>query len=344
MIQSREPFNFPEKLSYSFFSSSQETTTISIRRLFKQYGSFTALQSLDLDIQKGELFGLIGPDGAGKTTAFNILSGVMKPTAGTVKVLGLDPRSARSYTGYLTQQFSLYPDLSVEENMVYSAGLCMVPQHQINARSTKYLKLMNLEQFQNRLAGELSGGMQRKLALCCALISEPLVLFLDEPTTGVDTIARREFWDILVTLSTQGITIAVATPDLDEAEHCDRVALLHNGEIQKIGTPAQLKNNLGLHRLIIRTSEVVKTEQALLPLLQAEELAEVLIFGDRIEVLVADLEQAISLIRQRLDQANLNCDRIRTEAVTLENVFTRLLSNQGELPKAVPFPRSQPAI
>jgi ABC-2 type transport system ATP-binding protein len=344
MTQSRESFNLPEKLSHSFSSLDRKTTAVSIRRLFKQYGSLIALQSFDLDIQKGELFGLIGPDGAGKTTAFNILSGIMKPTAGTVKVLGLDPRSARKYTGYLTQQFSLYPDLSIEENMVYSAGLYMLPQHQINARSTEYLKLMDLEQFRHRLAGQLSGGMQRKLALCCALISEPLVLFLDQPTTGVDTIARREFWDILVTLTAQGITIVVATPDLDEAEHCDRVALLHNGEIQQVGTPAQLKSNLGLHRLIIRTSEFVKTEEALLPLLQAGKLSDILIFGDRIEILVADLEEAINLIRQRLSQANLNYDRIRVESATLENVFTRLLSNQGELPKAESFPRSQPAI
>ncbi|WP_431191187.1 ABC transporter ATP-binding protein [Leptolyngbya boryana] len=236
--------------------------TIDVRGLYKHYGKTIAIRGIDLQLRRGELFGLIGPDGAGKTTTFNILGGVMEATAGDAKILGLPARDARNYTGYLTQQFSLYPDLSVDENINYSAGLRLVPEDQLDARRTKYLKLMQLDPFRDRLAGRLSGGMKQKLALCCALIAEPQVLLLDEPTTGVDTIARREFWDILAGLTAQDITVLVATPDLDEAERCDRVALLYNGQIQQLGSPTELKADLGLSRLIIRTSELVVASRA----------------------------------------------------------------------------------
>jgi len=213
---------------------------------------------------------------------------------------------------------------------------------QIEARRTKYLTLMQLDRFRDRLAGRLSGGMRQKLALCCALISEPRVLLLDEPTTGVDTIARREFWDILASLTAQDITIVVATPDLDEAERCDRVALMYDGQIQQIGTPAQLKADLGLQRLVIRTSALFKTEQALLTLVQTGELADVSTLGDRIEVLTPDAQLGKKQVRDRLAQADLDCDRIQPEVATLENVFTTLLRRQGSVPQSLPFPRSPP--
>lgn len=343
MTQILDPARFPGKDSRTLSTSDQEAGTIAIRKLYKHYGNTIAIRGIDLEVRRGELFGLIGPDGAGKTTAFHILGGVMEATAGTAQILGLPARDARNYTGYLTQQFSLYPDLSVEENITYSAGLRLVPEHQIEARRTKYLTLMQLDRFRDRLAGRLSGGMKQKLALCCALISEPRVLLLDEPTTGVDTIARREFWDILASLTAQGITIVVATPDLDEAERCDRVALMYDGQIQQIGTPAQLKADLGLQRLVIRTAELVKTEQALLSLVQTGELSDVSTLGDRIEVLTPNAQQGEKQVRDRLMQAHVDCDRIQPEAATLENVFTTLLRRQGGVPPSVPFPRSQPS-
>jgi ABC-2 type transport system ATP-binding protein len=313
--------------------------TIQMRKLYKQYGKTIAVRGIDLDVQQGELFGLIGPDGAGKTTLFNILGGVMEATAGEAHILGLPARDARNHTGYLTQQFSLYPDLSVEENINYSAGLRLVPENQLAARRRKYLTLMQLDHFGDRLAGRLSGGMKQKLALCCALIAEPQVLLLDEPTTGVDTIARREFWDILANLTAQGITIVVATPDLDEAERCDRVALLDNGQIQQIGTPAALKADLGLQRLVIRTSALVKTEQTLLSLHQDKQIADVSTFGDRVEVLVQDIQVGEVLVRDQLRRHQVPCDRIQPEAPTLENVFTTLLRRKGGVPKFIAFPR-----
>ena len=310
--------------------------TINIRGLHKHYGKTIAIRGLDLQIRRGELFGLIGPDGAGKTTTFNILGGVMEATAGDAKILGLPARNARNYTGYLTQQFSLYPDLSVDENIYYSAGLRLVPENELEARRTKYLKLMQLDSFRDRLAGRLSGGMKQKLALCCALIAEPQVLLLDEPTTGVDTIARREFWDILAGLTAQNITVLVATPDLDEAERCDRVALIYNGQIQQMGSPSELKGNLGLNRLIIHTSQLIQAEKALIV---TGEIVEVSTLGDRIEVLVKDVKSGIAFVRDRLNQNNVQFEEIQPESPTLENVFTTLLRQKGSVPKSLPFPR-----
>jgi ABC-2 type transport system ATP-binding protein len=318
-------------------------TIIQIRALYKHYGKIVAIRGINLDVQKGELFGLIGPDGAGKTTIFNILGGVMEATAGEARILDSPARVARNYTGYLTQQFSLYSDLSVTENINYSAGLRLVPEHQLADRRRKYLKLMQLDQFGDRLAGRLSGGMKQKLALCCALIAEPQVLLLDEPTTGVDTIARREFWDILAGLTEQGITVVVATPDLDEAERCDRVALIYDGQIHQIGTPKTLKADLGLQRLVIRTVELVKTEQALLPLVDHDRIAEVSTFGDRVEVLVRNVQVGENLVRDRLEQHQVKCDRIEPETPTLENVFTTLLRRKGGIPQFIPFPRTHPS-
>ncbi|MFM9263584.1 ATP-binding cassette domain-containing protein [Tychonema sp. BBK16] len=325
-------------------TSAPNNSTIEIKKLYKYYGKIIALKGINLEVNRGELFGLIGPDGAGKTTVFNILGGVMEATAGEAQILKLPARDARNYTGYLTQQFSLYPDLSVEENINYSAGLRLVPENQLEMRRSKYLKLMQLDKFCDRLAGRLSGGMKQKLALCCALIAEPQVLLLDEPTTGVDTIARREFWDILAGLTAQGITVVVATPDLDEAERCDRVALIYDGQIQQIGSPTALKSALGLQRLVIRTPELVKTEQALLPLVNQEQIADVATYGDRIEVLVKDAKQGEILVRDRLTQQSKTSDDkidIQSEKPTLENVFTTLLRQKGGVPEFVPFPRSQ---
>ncbi|MBR8835052.1 MAG: ABC transporter ATP-binding protein [Stigonema ocellatum SAG 48.90 = DSM 106950] len=314
--------------------------TIDVRKLYKNYGKTIAIRGIDLQIRRGELFGLIGPDGAGKTTTFNILGGVMEATAGNAKILGLPARDARNYAGYLTQQFSLYPDLSVDQNIYYSAGLRLVPEDQLDVRRSKYLKLMQLDSFRDRLAGRLSGGMKQKLALCCALIAEPQVLLLDEPTTGVDTIARREFWDILAGLTAQGITVLVATPDLDEAERCNRVALIYNGQIQQMGSPTELKANLGLNRLIIRTKELIKAEQALIPDIDLTgQMTEVSTLGDSIEVLVKDVKSGIAFVRDRLTQNNVQFDKIIPEEPTLENVFTTLLRQKGSVPKSMPFPR-----
>ena len=322
-----------------------EDAVLQVRGLSKRYGQLTAVRELDFQVQQGEVFGLIGPDGAGKTTTFQILAGVMEATAGEVRVLGKIPRDARLGIGYLTQQFSLYLDLSIDENLRYSAGLRQVPQRQFAARRTKYLKLMSLEKFSDRLAGQLSGGMKQKMALCCALVSQPQVLLLDEPTTGVDPVSRREFWDVLAAIAHEGVTVVVATPYLDEAERCNRVALMYEGQIQQIGTPAQLRSSLGLHRLEVRLQDLEAAERQLLATVEthaaARGIVDVQTFGDRLDVLVKDLQVGEAQIRSILNQSSLPINTIQQADPTLENVFVTRLRQQGSDPAFIPLPRSR---
>lgn len=313
---------------------------IQVVNLHKNYGNFAAVRGIHFEVYAGEVFGLIGPDGAGKTTTFHILGGVMASSAGQVDVLGKEPRHARLNLGYLTQQFSLYLDLSIDENLQYTAGLRKVSQADFRRRRDKYLKLMNLDQIGDRLAGQLSGGMKQKLALCCALIPQPQILLLDEPTTGVDPVSRREFWDVLATLASEGMTIVVATPYLDEAERCHRIALMYDGQIQEVGTLSQLRSQLGLQRLEVRTQDIPATEAVLLPLIQKETgIADVQTFGDRLDILVTDPQMSERRVRDVLAQQSIPLTSLQITAATLENVFVARLRQQGSDPPFIPLPR-----
>ena len=321
-------------------------SVIQVIGLEKRYGQLRAVKGIDFTVKRGEIFGLIGPDGAGKTTTFQILAGVMEATAGEVQVLGRSPRAARLGIGYLTQQFSLYLDLSIDENIRYSAGLREVPLHRLAERRDRYLKLMNLDRFGDRLAGQLSGGMKQKLALCCALVAQPEVLLLDEPTTGVDPVSRREFWDILAALADQGVTIVVATPYLDEAERCNRIALLYAGQIQQTGTLKQLRASLGLHRLEVRTRELAAVEQAVTEKIATAQddafpLTDLQSFGDRLDILVHDHEIGTVTLQEILNQHQLLAESIAPVEATLENVFVTRLRQQGADPPFIPFPKSK---
>src|SRR5438309_365695 len=242
---------------------SPSTSAVRVVRLAKKYGETQAVGGIDLDITRGEIFGLIGPDGAGKTTTFQILAGVMEATSGVAEIFGRPARLMRSQTGYLTQAFSLYPELTVKENIRYIGDLRSVPPRDIASRATRYLEMFDMLRFQDRLAGRLSGGMKQKLALACALVPQPRVLLLDEPTTGVDPVSRREFWDVLAHLAGDGLTVVVATPYLDEAERCHRVALMHQGLIQQMGTPSELRASLGARRLELRTPKLGEAERVI---------------------------------------------------------------------------------
>ena len=309
---------------------------ITTNNLYKKSGKFLAVNNINLEVNRGEIFGLIGPDAAGKTTTFHILGGVMEATSGDVKVLNRTPRDARLAIGYLTQQFSLYLDLSIDENLRYSAGLRQVSEKHFWERRNKYLKLMNLQNFADRLAGKLSGGMKQKLALCCALISEPEVLLLDEPTTGVDPVSRREFWDVLAELSHQGVTIVIATPYLDEAERCHRIGLMYAGQIQQMGTISELRANLGLQRLEVRTKHLKIAEQLLLN----TTFADVQTFGDRLDILVKNPTLEIEQIKSILSENDIQAS-IDLAEPTLENVFVTHLQKQGSNPKFIPFPQTR---
>jgi len=195
-----------------------EEFIVEAKSLTKSYGSLKALDQIDFQVRPGEIFGFIGADGAGKTTTFKIMAGVLAPGGGEISVLGTSPREAGSKVGYLTQPFSLYMDLSIDENLSYAGGLRLVPEKDFKERRERYFKLFDIMRFSDRLAGRLSGGMKQKLALSAALIAGPKLLLLDEPTTGVDPVTRRDFWDALTSLATEGMSIIVATPYLDEAE------------------------------------------------------------------------------------------------------------------------------
>ncbi|MEH2133793.1 MAG: ATP-binding cassette domain-containing protein [Nostoc sp.] len=316
---------------------------IQVKGLSKRYGKLVAVKGIDFAVQQGEIFGLIGPDGAGKTTTFHILGGVMEASAGKIQILGKPPRDARLSIGYLTQQFSLYLDLSIDENLRYTAGLREVPDQLFGQRRQKYLRLMSLDKFGDRLAGRLSGGMKQKLALCCALISQPEILLLDEPTTGVDPVSRREFWDVLAAIAAEGVTVVVATPYLDEAERCDRIALMYEGEIHQIGTLSQLRESLGLQRLEVRTQQLEAAERALHEATNSKytSIVDVQTFGDRLDVLVKDATVATAAVQTIFTQQRLQLDSIQTADATLENVFVSRLRAAGNDPEFIPFPRGK---
>ncbi|MFB2893182.1 ATP-binding cassette domain-containing protein [Aerosakkonemataceae cyanobacterium BLCC-F50] len=317
---------------------------IEVAELYKRYGKLTAVRGVNFAVRRGEIFGLIGPDGAGKTTTFHILAGVMEASAGDVWVLGKVPRNARLGIGYLTQQFSLYLDLSIDENLRYSAGLREVPNELFMQRRTKYLRLMGLEKFGDRLAGQLSGGMKQKLALCCALVSQPEILLLDEPTTGVDPVSRREFWDILATLANEGTTIVVATPYLDEAERCNRIALMYDGEIHQVGTLKELRESLGLERLEVRTDDLQTAEKVLLKaIVNSQNIADVQTFGDRLDVLVKNAAKGKSQVEEIFHHYDLAINSLESAEATLENVFVTRLRQQGSDPPFVPYPKLKPS-
>jgi ABC-2 type transport system ATP-binding protein len=210
----------------------------------KRYGRTTALASLGFEVQRGEMFGLIGPDGAGKTTAIRLICGLLHPDAGDVRVLGLDPvaehRRLTERVGYLSQRFSLYGDLTIDENLAFFAEIHGVREYR--ARRDRLLEMTQLTPFRDRLADRLSGGMKQKLALACTLIHEPELILLDEPTTGVDPVSRREFWKLLAQFLERGVTILMSTPYLDEAERCTRVALIHEGRLLAVDTPERLRD------------------------------------------------------------------------------------------------------
>jgi ABC-2 type transport system ATP-binding protein len=312
---------------------------IRVENLWKRYGAVDAVRGISFDVADGEIFGLIGPDGAGKTSTFQILAGVMEATGGSAAVFGRSPREARAATGYLTQTFSLYPDLTVDENIRYTSDLRHVPARLAAERGRRYLRMFAMDRFAHRLAGQLSGGMKQKLALACALVPEPRVLLLDEPTTGVDPVSRREFWDALGHLVAEGLTILVATPYLDEAERCHRVALMHLGEIRDIGTPAELRERLHAQRLEVRTAKLDEAERILSDISgPGRKILDVQRFGDRLDLIAPDAGEGQRVLKDVLSRAGLPIEDVRADAPTLENTFVATLRSLGQEPRAVPFP------
>ncbi|MBI2835125.1 MAG: ABC transporter ATP-binding protein [Acidobacteria bacterium] len=303
----------------------QHDIAISLDRVTKRYGQTVAMRAVSFQIERGEMFGVIGPDGAGKTTTIRVMCGLLKADQGAVRVLGRDPvRDHRAITravGYFSQRFSLYGDLSIEENIAFFAEIHGV--RDFADRRNRLLEMTQLAPFRSRLADRLSGGMKQKLALACTLVHEPDVILLDEPTTGVDPVSRREFWKLLSEFRAQGMTIVMTTPYLDEAERCSRVALLHEGSLLAIDRPARLRS---LYRGNV--IEVVAEPHRRVPgALEHAAGVHVQMFGERAHVRVDESgRDAIEWIRRELERAGLRVHAARPIPPTLEDVFIERIS------------------
>ncbi len=296
---------------------------IEIENLKKNFGEITAVDGISLNVLKGEMFGLVGPDGAGKTTTIKILCGLLNPNEGTVRLLGKDlsrnVAEIQKKIGYLSQKFSLYGDLTVDENIEFIAEIHNVSGFE--QRRDELLEFTRLKPFRNRLADKLSGGMKQKLALACALIHRPEIIFLDEPTTGVDPVSRRDFWKILSNLQKEGITIFMTTPYLDEAERCNRVALMNKGKIIAFDTPQDIKQSIDLEVVEI-VCQPIRTAYRLLKNFPEYDVQ---IFGDRINVLVNNFENDFAKIKSVLESGNVKITDYRKVTPSLENVFIHLI-------------------
>lgn len=294
-----------------------------IRGLCKSFGETHAVRNLDLVVSPGEMLAIVGPDGAGKTTLIRMMCGIIKPDTGTITVLGLDQAqnlsAIKPRIGYLSQQFSLYLDLTVDENIEFFAEIHGVGDYA--KRRDDLLAFTRLTPFRTRLAGQLSGGMKQKLALAATLIHTPEIIFLDEPTTGVDPVSRRDFWKILSALTAQGITILMTTPYLDEAERASRVALMDHGQILIADTPQAVRKQLRGQLFEIVTPDIAKALNALRAVSQGVQA-----FGDRLNVVV-DEGMDESTIRNHLAESGLQITSLRRVQPSLENVFISLLES-----------------
>ncbi|HTY50290.1 MAG TPA: ABC transporter ATP-binding protein [Steroidobacteraceae bacterium] len=300
------------------------------RAVVRNFGPVAAVRNVSFEVPRGEIFGLVGPDGAGKSTIMRMLAGVLPPHGGEIRLEGIDvaadPERARPHLSYMPQRFGLYEDLTVAENIYFYATLFEVPARGRRERSRELLAAAGLERFQGRLAGQLSGGMKQKLGLVCALIHTPKVLLLDEPTTGVDPVSRRDFWAILYGLREHGVTILLSTAYMDEAERCSRLALLHEGEIRYCDTPARLKQLMPGALLAVVAHD---PRQAHAALAGATGVLGLLLMGDRVNVRVDDAGRRLPQLRTRLAERGIAGAEIARIEPGIEDVFVALIGAEA---------------
>ena len=306
------------------------TDAVRFAALEKRFGATTALAGLTFDVAKGEMFGLIGPDGAGKTTAIRVLCGLLHPDAGSVRVLGVDPAREHGVVtarvGYLSQRFTLYGDLTIDENIEFFAEIRGVREYR--SRREQLLEMTRLAPFRTRLADRLSGGMKQKLALACTLVHEPELVVLDEPTTGVDPVSRREFWKLLSEFLARGVTIVMSTPYLDEAERCSRVALMHEGQVLAVDEPGRLRAQMagGLVEVVAPGAALALDAVRALP-----GVGNAHAFGDRLHVRLAASDAAtVDRFAASLRGGLLADAQVRAVEPSLEDVFIATLEEKEQ--------------
>jgi len=299
---------------------------IRTENLTKCFGALTAVDQLTFSVAAGEIFGLVGPDGAGKTTTMRLLASIMEPTSGIAWIAGhhtvKEAEAIKEKIGYMSQRFGLYPDLTVMENIHFYADIYGVPRQGRQEKIDRLLAFSNLTPFKKRLAGNLSGGMKQKLGLSCALIHKPQVLFLDEPTNGVDPVSRRDFWRILYQLLREKVTIFVSTAYLDEAERCNRLGLIHKGKLLAQGTPEEVKKLMRGTILEVKSPELRRAFAKFRELLEADSVG---LFGNRLHIVTRDPERATRQVEKIMAEAGLKLEGINPVEPSLEDIFISVL-------------------
>ena len=307
-------------------ADAQAPLPLEVVGLTKKFGDFTAVDNVSFSVKRGEVIGYLGPNGSGKTTTIRMLCGLMLPTSGTARIMGVDvvkqPEAIKPHIGYMSQKFSLYNDLTVMENLSFYAGVYDVPESQEKARIQELLHMMGLEDRTRAFAADLSGGWRQRLALGCALVHRPPLLFLDEPTSGVDPVARREFWDLIYTLAAEGTTILITTHYMDEAEHCTRAGFMYNSRLLAFAAPSELKANY-LHGSAWDLDATPLLE-AVEELSRMEGVAQSSLHGDRAHVIVKAEDLTPERLTAILAEKGIIVKAAEPVKTTLEDVFTLL--------------------
>ena len=308
-----------------------QPNTVVIEEITKRFGSFVAVDRLSLSVRKGEVFGFLGPNGAGKSTTIRMLCGLLRPTSGRASVAGFDvdrnPEAVRQHIGYMSQKFSLYNDLKVIENLRLFAGLYSVPAKELRGRIDWALEMANLKGQENLMTQTLPGGWKQRLALGCAVLHRPPIIFLDEPTSGVDPISRRQFWDLIHQMAQEGVTVFVTTHYMEEAEYCNRLALIFRGKIVALGSPAELKRNSMKGELLLMRCELLG--RAVEALQSAPGVMDAAVFGDALHLVVADAAASQPQIMSFLAAKGIAVSQIEKIRPTLEDVFVSLTTTQA---------------
>lgn len=308
-------------------SVTENGKAVIVRDLERRFDSFVAVNRISFEVQRGEIFGFLGPNGAGKSTTIRMLCGILTPTGGSGTVAGFDVRThaeeIKKHIGYMSQKFSLYEDLTVEENIAFYSGIYGIPPEKKPARREWVVRMAGLEEHRHSRTAILSGGWKQRLALGCAILHEPPIIFLDEPTSGVDPISRRQFWDLIYELAGRGITVFVTTHYMDEAEYCDRIALIYRGELIAIGTPEVLKTRLMQEEVL----EVLcdRPQEAMGEVERLPGVKESALFGKGLHVVVEDSEATGREIRNLLVARGYGLTRIERIVPSLEDVFVSLI-------------------
>lgn len=300
---------------------------VTLRDLERRFGEFVAVNRISLEVSKGEIFGFLGPNGAGKSTTIRMLCGLLEPTSGSGTVAGFDIRTERELIkrniGYMSQRFSLYDDLTVEENIDFYSGIYRIPGNRKTARKAWVVEMAGLQDHVRSRTGLLPGGWKQRLSLGCALLHEPPVLFLDEPTSGVDPISRREFWDLINGLARQGVTVFVTTHYMEEAEYCDRLALIYRGELVAVGTPGELKHRDMVDQVLLLSCD--QPQEALVAAAAIEGVRDAALFGRDIHLMTGDAEHLMPRLHQAMIEAGLRVQALERITPSLEDVFVSLI-------------------